>query len=51
VSRAGGWRDLATMKHSYQQADMATMLKAIENEPTGHNSVTEEERRADGATS
>jgi hypothetical protein len=50
VSRAGGWRDLATMKQSYQQADPATMLKAIENEPDGHNAVTRDERRADGGT-
>jgi len=50
VSRAGGWRDLATMKQSYQQADPATTLKAIENEPDGHNAVTLEERRADGTT-
>jgi len=28
------------MKQSYQQADPATMLKAIENEPVGHNAVT-----------
>jgi hypothetical protein len=50
VSRAGGWRDLATMKASCQLADPATMLKAIENEPAGHNAVTPEERRADGTT-
>lgn len=31
VAKAGGWRDLATMKTSYQQADAATMLKVIEN--------------------
>ena len=30
--RAGGWRDLATMKRSYQQADPATTLRVIENE-------------------
>lgn len=32
-ARAGGWRDLATMKRSYQQPDPATTLRAIENEP------------------
>ena len=32
VARAGGWRDLATMKRSYQQPDLATTLRAIENE-------------------
>lgn len=31
VARAAGWRDLATMKRSYQQADPATTLRAIEN--------------------
>jgi len=42
--RAGGWRDLATMKRSYQQADPATTLRVIENEPgtreSGHTSDT-----------
>jgi hypothetical protein len=33
VARAGGWRDLATMKRSYQQPDPATTLRAIENQP------------------
>ena len=36
VARAGGWRDLTTMKRSYQQADPVTTLRVIENEPTGH---------------
>jgi integrase len=36
VARAGGWRDLATMKRSYQQADAATVLKVVENAPSGH---------------
>ena len=40
VSRAGGWRDVATMKASYQLADPATMLRAIENTPPGHTSDT-----------
>jgi len=44
VDRAGGWRDLATMKRSYQQADPATTLRVIENEPgtreSGHTSDT-----------
>jgi integrase len=34
VARAGGWRDLATMKRSHQQADPATTLRAIENSAT-----------------
>ena len=33
LMRTGGWRDLATMKRSYQQADPATTLRVIENEP------------------
>jgi hypothetical protein len=32
VARAGGWRDLATMKRSYQQPDPTTTLRVIENE-------------------
>ena len=44
LMRAGGWRDLATMKRSYQQADSATTLRVIENEPEtrepGHTSDT-----------
>ena len=35
-ARAGGGRDLATMKRSYQQADAATVLKVVENAPRGH---------------
>jgi hypothetical protein len=31
VARGAGWRDIATMKRSYQQADPATTLRAIEN--------------------
>jgi integrase len=50
VSKAGGWRDLATMKAAYQQADPATMLKAIENEPDRHTTVTGVQRSADGST-
>jgi integrase len=42
VARAGGWRDLATMKRSYQQADPATTLRAIENDA----SESREERHA-----
>jgi integrase len=30
VSAAGGWKDPATMKRSYQQADAATMLRVME---------------------
>jgi integrase len=33
VAKAGGWRDLATMKRSYQHPDPATVLEAIENAP------------------
>ena len=32
VARGGGWRDLASMKRSYQQPDPATTLRVIENE-------------------
>lgn len=32
----GGWRNLANMKRSYQQADAATVLKVFENVPGGH---------------
>jgi hypothetical protein len=47
TARVGGWRDLATMKTSYQQADAATMLKVIENSPP---SIQEQQaRRASGA--
>lgn len=42
TARVGGWRDLATMKTSYQQADAATMLKVIENAPP---SVAEQQAR------
>lgn len=31
VAKAGGWRDLATMKRSYQRPDPATVLRVIEN--------------------
>jgi len=44
LMRAGGRRDLATMKRSYQQPDPATTLRVIENEPEtrepGHTSDT-----------
>lgn len=33
VARSAGWRDVGTMKRSYQQSDPATLLRAIENEP------------------
>ena len=53
LMRAGGWRDLATMKRSYQQADPATTLCVIENEPEanvpGHTSDTPQ--KATGGTS
>ena len=44
LMRAGGWRDLATMERSYQQAFPTTTLRVIENEPEtrepGHTSDT-----------
>lgn len=43
VAKAGGWRDLATMKRAYQVADPATVLNAVENAPTGHKSDTPSE--------
>ena len=42
VARAGGWRDLATMKRSYQQPDPATTLRAIENPPSPRNESEDE---------
>ncbi len=33
TSKAGGWRDIATMRRSYQQPDPATTLRVIENSP------------------
>lgn len=33
VAKAGGWRDVATMKKSYQLEDAATLLRVVENEP------------------
>ena len=32
VARSAGWRDLATMKRSYQQPDPVTTLRVIEND-------------------
>jgi len=46
VAKAGGWRALATMKRSYQQADPATVLQVIENEPSGHTSDSPQDRGA-----
>jgi len=40
VARAGGWRDLTTMKRSYQRADAATVLRVVENAPGGHTADT-----------
>ena len=44
VARSAGWRDLATMKRSYQQPDPVTTLRVIENESEtglgGHTSDT-----------
>jgi hypothetical protein len=36
VARAGGWRDLVTMKRSYQRADPVTVLRVVEDAPPGH---------------
>lgn len=33
VARGAGWRDIQTMKRSYQQPDPVTTLQAIENAP------------------
>ena len=46
VARAGGWRDLTTMKRSYQRADPATTLRAVENRPTGHTLDTQQTEAA-----
>lgn len=54
VSAAGGWRDLATMKRSYQRPDPVTVLRAIENtpeRPERHQEGTMPSRDADAATS
>jgi len=44
VARSAGWRDLATMKRSYQQPDPVTTLRVVENSPEsgsgGHTSDT-----------
>jgi hypothetical protein len=40
VARGGGWRDLTTMTRSYQQADLVTMLRVVENGPVGHTMDT-----------
>lgn len=63
VAKAGGWRDLAVMKASYQQADAATVLRVVENAPaaaapaeehgnaaTGHNRDTAPRQRSSGTT-
>ena len=53
VARLAGWRDLATMRRSYQQPDPVTTLRVIENEPekasSGHTSDTPQ--KASGCTS
>jgi integrase len=50
TSKAGGWRDITTMRQSYQQADPATTLKVVENAPPGHTSDTPLDKSADGST-
>lgn len=44
VAEAGGWRELTTMRRSYQQADPATTLRIVENQPTGHTLDTQPDR-------
>ena len=50
TARAGGWRDLATMKASYQQPDPATTLKVIENAPPAHTRRTPRKRSGGNST-
>ena len=40
TAKAGGWRDLSTMKQSYQQPDAATMLRVVENTPAPSPGLT-----------
>jgi len=51
TARSGGWRDLTTMKTSYQQSDAATRLKVIENESAAPTSDSSQKRSGDAATS
>ncbi|HEY2378919.1 MAG TPA: hypothetical protein VGH98_23270 [Gemmatimonadaceae bacterium] len=51
VSRAGGWRDLATMKQAYQQPDAATTLRVVENAPDKPSLSPTASQSADAATS
>ncbi|HEU4564135.1 MAG TPA: tyrosine-type recombinase/integrase [Gemmatimonadaceae bacterium] len=50
TARAGGWRDLATMKQAYQQPDPATVLQVVENEPPGHTPDTPSEASGGAST-
>jgi hypothetical protein len=54
VTRSAGWRDLATMKRSYQQPDPVTTLRVIENEPeqasSGHTLHTPQKASGGGST-
>jgi hypothetical protein len=50
VAKAGGWRDLATMKQSYQQPDPATVLRVVENDPQRWPSEPKAVKAADWAT-
>jgi hypothetical protein len=50
TAKSGGWRDLTTMKTSYQQSDAATRLKVIENESARLTSDSPQKRSADGTT-
>lgn len=48
TAKAGGWRDLTTMRESYQRSDPATVLQVVENAPSGHTLDTPKTQRADG---
>lgn len=44
TAKAGGWRDRATIRRSYQQADPATTYKVVENAPASPTSDTGDSR-------
>lgn len=46
VARLGGWKDIATMKRSYQRADEATMRAAVEG-PARTRLAQDEQRRGE----
>ena len=49
MAEAAGWRDLRVLKRSYQQSDAATVLRVVENAPTGLTSDTPPSLSADRA--